>query len=322
MGRKPRPICYSAHFPENEIPMWLRVIASILLVLCAANAQARISTDANPPPSSTIWSGGDLQHQQAFCVFSVFSQQPHATDIIPYSIEAAGPFTLDNGINSIPVTLRWEDTNSGQQQTLTANSTTGEIFSGAISGCPGGDNGTLNLSALASDIQAVPPGLYSRQFSFTATNSGRGKSSAKFTVSVEITIPNSIQVTQIDDIALGTFDGSNNISRSDTLCVYQASGGQYAVTLTGSGNGGAFELISAGSSVPYAVSWNDGNGAQTATAGIPLAGMGNSRSGDPQCNGGASNNATVSVDVLATDMSAATASGTHSGVLTIMVEMQ
>lgn len=302
--------------------MWLRVIASSLLILCTANAPARISTDANPPPFSTIWSGGDLQHQQTFCVLSVFSPQPHATDVIPYSIEAAGPFTLDNGSNSIPVTLRWEDTSSGQQQTLTANSTTAEIFAGAVRGCPGGDNGTLSLGALASDIQAVSPGQYSRQFSFTAANSGKGKPLAKFTVSVEITIPNSIQVTQIDDISLGTFDGSNNISRSDTICVYQANGGQYAVTLTGSGSGGAFELASGGSSVPYAVSWNDGNGAQTASPGIPLPGMVNSHNGDPQCNGGASNNVTVSINVLANDMGAATAAGVHSGVLTIMVEMQ
>ena len=302
--------------------MWLRIIASSLLVLCTANAQAHIRTDPNAFTTTFTWNGGDLNHSFALCVSSVQEPSPQGNTPIDYAVEAQGPFELVSGANSIPVTLAWGDLISGQEVTLQANLSTSEIFTGAARQCPGGNNARLEVHASGTDIQAVPPGTYSNQFNFTATNSGRGKSSTNFTVSVDITIPNSIQITQIDDIALGTFDGSNNISRSDTLCVYQANGGQYAVTLTGSGNGGAFELISAGSSVPYAVSWNDGNGAQTATPGMPLAGMGNSRSGDPQCNGGASNNATVSVDVLANDIGAATSSGVHSGVLTIMVEMQ
>lgn len=302
--------------------MWLRIIASSLLVLCTANAQAHIRTDPNAFTTTFTWNGGDLNHSFALCVSSVQEPSPQGNTPIDYAVEAQGPFELVSGANSIPVTLAWGDLISGQEVTLQANLSTSEIFTGAARQCPGGNNARLEVHASGTDIQAVPPGTYSNQFNFTATNSGRGKSSTNFTVSVDITIPNSIQITQIDDIALGTFDGSNNISRSDTLCVYQANGGQYAVTLTGSGNGGAFELISAGSSVPYAVSWNDGNGAQAATPGMPLAGMGNSRSGDPQCNGGASNNATVSVDVLANDIGAATSSGVHSGVLTIMVEMQ
>lgn len=302
--------------------MWLRLIASSLLVLCSTYTQAHIRTDPNAFDTTSTWGGGDLNHGFNICVSSVQQPNPQGNTPIDYAVEAQGPFELVSGANTIPVTLVWEDLVSGQEVTLQPNSSTAEVFTGAPRYCPGGDNGHLKIHASATDIQAVPPGTYSSQFSFTATNSGGGKSSANFTVSVEIIIPNSIQVTQIDDIALGTFDGSNNISRADTLCVYQANGGQYAVTLTGSGSGGAFELASGGSSVPYAVSWNDGNGAQTASPGIPLPGMGNSHSGDPQCNGGASNNATVTVDVLANDISAATASGVHSGVLTVMVEMQ
>ena len=302
--------------------MWLRIIASSMLLFFTAHAQAHIRTDPNAFTTTFTWNGGDLNHSFELCVSSVQEPNPQGNTPIDYAVEAQGPFEVVSGADSIPVTLSWDDLVGGQAATLQPNLSTAEIFTGAARYCPGGNNARLDVYASGTDIQAVPPGTYTSQFNFTATNSGRGKSSANFTVSVDITIPNSIQVTQIDDIALGTFDGNNNIARSETLCVYQANGGQYAVTLTGSGNGGAFELISAGSRVPYAVSWNDGNGAQTATAGIPLPGMGNSRSGDPQCNGGASNNATVSVDVLATDMSAATASGTHSGVLTIMVEMQ
>lgn len=302
--------------------MWLRVIASTWLVLCSANSQAHIRTDPNAFDTTFTWNGGDLNHAFALCVTSVQQPSPDGNTPVDYAIEAQGPFELVSGASIIPITLSWRDNISGQEETLQANRATAEVFTGATRYCPGGNNARLAVHASATDIQAVPPGIYSNQFNFTATNSGRGKSSANFTVSVEITIPNSIQVTQIDDIALGTFDGSNDISRADTLCVYQANGGQYAVTLTGSGNEGAFELASAGSRVPYAVSWNDGSGAQTASPGIPLTGMGNSRSGDPQCDGGASNNATVSVDVLANDISAATASGVHSGVLTIMVEMQ
>ena len=116
---------------------------------------------------------------------------PQGNTPIDYAVEAQGPFEVVSGADSIPVTLSWDDLVGGQAATLQPNLSTAEIFTGAARYCPGGNNARLDVYASGTDIQAVPPGTYTSQFNFTATNSGRGKSSANFTVSVDITIPNS-----------------------------------------------------------------------------------------------------------------------------------
>lgn len=306
---------------QFRMPLHCRL--ALLLCLLSPMAEARLGVDPQNVNDAATWNGGDVVRTHDFCIRSTQEPNPTGTTIIPYAMTAAAPFNLDSGAATIPVNLVWRDLVTGETETLAPDTTTNEIFTGAVNGCPAGDNGQLEIIVAEADLAAVAPGTYSQTFDLEASNSGGGKSQGKFSVTLDLTVPEAIQVTQVDDINLGTFDGVNDINASDTLCVYRNSGGLYGVTVSGSGTGGDFTVESGGSVIPLTVTWNDGNGAQTLSPGVLLSGLANAYAGDPTCAGGANNNATLGVQVLANDiLSAATVTGTHTGTLTITVEMQ
>lgn len=308
--------------------MMVRLGIAVLVLALAAPGWARMGVDPKNLSQAFTWQSGDVTRNFDFCVLSIQEPNPNkGTTLLPYSVtgevNGTAPFTLESGANTVPVDLIWEDLRDGTTETLSPGVTTAEQFTAGLPNCPNGNNGRLVLNIAQSDLVAVQPGTYSQTFDLTLANSGRGKSSVTAKVTVDLTVPDSIQVTQVDDINLGSFDGVNDVTGSDSLCVYRRSGGQYGVTITGSGTGGAFSLATGGSTIPFSVTWNDGTGAQNVDAGVLLSGLTNTYTAGTKCNGGADNNATLGVQVLANDMrTASTATGTHTGTLTITVEMQ
>lgn len=307
-----------------QVPgMLVRAGFALALALASLPALARLDIDPQAQAGTATWNGGDVSRSFDFCVLSTQEAQPTGTTPVPYAVSAAAPFNLDSGAATVPVTLIWRDLTNGNTRTLAPDTATNEDFTGAPPGCPGGNNGQLEISITEADLASVGPGTYSQTFDLQVTNSGGGKKQANFSVDLDLTLPEAVQITQVDDINLGTFDGVNDINAVDTLCVYRNSGGAYGVTVTGSGNGGAFTVENSGSVIPFSVTWNDGNGAQPVSPGNLIGGLGNSYVGDSSCAGGANNNAILGVQVLANDiLGAATTTGTHTGILTIMVEIQ
>ncbi len=306
----------------------LRLLA-LALILVAPDALARMGSSPKNLSQAFTWSGGDIARNFDFCVFSIAENNPNKGQTpIDYSVTAevngTAAFTLENGAgNTIPVTLDWTDLRVNNTESLSPGVTTAEQFTGGLDGCPNGDNGRLVLTIAESDLVNAVPGTYSQTFDATLRNSGGGKPQSKSSVTVDLTIPDSIQITQVDDISLGTFDGVNDMTGSDSLCVYRRGGGDYSLTITGSGSGGAFTLSGGGDTIPFSVTWNDGAGARSVTSGTLLSGLTNTFTQDTECNGGADNNATLGVQVLANDIQAGTSTiGTHTGSLTITVEMQ
>lgn len=307
--------------------MLRRLIMMLLMLALSNGAVAFISITPASQTDSVNWAGGDLTGNFNFCVLSS-NGFPLFTPAVPYSVtgtvSGATPFTLESGTDSIPVTLEWLHIQQGIRDTLQPGVPTAEIFPGlSFFWCPNGDNGRLIVSITESDLVAAVPGTYSQTFDITVGNSGTGANTDTAQVTLTVTIPDSIQVTQLDDIYLGSFDAVSDLSGSDSLCVFRRGGGPYGVRITGSGPGGAFTLEHNTSSIPFSVTWNDGGGAQPVDPGVLISGLSNAYSGDPQCAGGGANNATVGVQVLASDIAAsATETGPHVGVLTITVEMQ
>lgn len=304
-----------------------RLVICLFMLLMSQSAMAAMFLDPRNANETVIWSGGDLTRTFDFCASSVLEPRPNGTTVIPYAITAevngAAPFTLESGAGSIPVSLSWQDLVLSNSENLAPAVTTAEEFTGALRGCPGGNNGRLVLTIAEADIAAAAPDTYTQTFDITASNSGGGRNNPTASVTFDLTVPDSIQLTQVNDINLGVFDGINDMTGSDSLCVYRRGGGQYGVTITGSGNGGAFTLSNGASTLPYSVTWDDGGGAQAVTSGVLLSGLANTYTAGPDCSGGALNNAILGVQVLATDIAAAaTGVGTHTGTLTITVEMQ
>lgn len=304
-----------------------RLTLVLLGLLVCQPLMARIDLTPKNQNDALVWPGGDVTRNFDFCVPSILENNPNGTTQIPYSVMAevngTAPFTLDSGANSIPVTLAWQDLSLGNSQGLSPGVTTPELFTGALNGCPGGNNGRLVMTIAESDIVSALPGDYTQTFTVNVANSGGGRSQAKSNMGFTLTVPDSIQITQVNDINLGAFDGVNDMAASDDLCVFRRGGGLYGVTILGSGAGGAFTLSSGASTIPFSVTWDDGLGAQAVSPGVLISGLTNTYTQDPYCNGGAANNAILGVQVLANDiLAAASTVGSHTGVLTITVEMQ
>lgn len=314
----------------SEIVNRKRYIEAALtaLLLCVPSLVfARVDIDPRPITWTLNWLGTNLNASQDFCVQSTQGPNPADTTPIPYAVSATVPFVLTNGAgDQIPVSLSWQDLSTASSPVaLISGGTTGNIMTGKIANCPGGNNGRLIMFIDNNDITAVPPGNYTQTFDITVSNTGAGRSSFSDPVTVNLTLPDSIAVTQLDDISLGNYAGVD-MSANESLCVFRAGGAAnsaYGVTMTGSGIGGAFTLQRNASVLPYSVTWNDGSGAAAVTPGALLSARINARPGSLTCNAGANNNATLGVSVLATDVdSQVTEAGYHSGSITILVEMQ
>lgn len=126
-------------------------------------------------------------------------------------------------------------------------------------------------------------------------------------------------INALDDLS-GSWDGiATQIQLTSTHCVAVSNGGEYRVTLTGSGAGGAFQVQSGTKTLAYTVQYRDANIAFAAvTAGTSLTGL---DTGDTNTNNGCSGtNAVAQVRVTFSNTAlAAAAAGVYTGSLTILV---
>lgn len=270
------------------------------------------------------WSGGDVQSSASFCVLSTQEPNPGGNTPTPYNIRGFAPFSLASGANTIPYTLSWQDlyVPASAPVSLTAGVQTTTGFSGAVAGCPLGNNGRLNVLIAQSAVAAAPPGVYSGALLLEAvTVDSQGRKIKQSTVNISLTLPWAIRVSQLNDINLGTFSGVTDLVGSDSLCVYRNSNAPYGVRVSGQGAAGAYVALNGTSQVPLQVSWNDGSGAVALLPGGLLSGRGNVYTAGLDCAGGAANNAVLSVTATAAGMSAVNP-GQYTGILTVTVETQ
>jgi hypothetical protein len=93
---------------------------------------------------------------------------------------------------------------------------------------------------------------------YSATDGTLGATSSG-SVEISLTIPTLVRITDVQNLDLGTFTGSGDLSANDSVCIYtNLEAGTYKITASGDGTGGAFEVKN-GSNVtlPYLVFWND-----------------------------------------------------------------
>jgi hypothetical protein len=138
---------------------------------------------------------------------------------------------------------------------------------------------------------------------------------------VTLDLPALVRISALQDIDLGTFDGTA-LDGSDDVCVWSTTRA-YSITATGDGGGGAFTLTgnTNGDVVAYAVEWADDAGqtsGTTLTSGNAVTGR-TTNATTTDCNGGNDPNATVIVAVAEDDLAAVTADN-YSGTLTLLVE--
>lgn len=158
---------------------------------------------------------------------------------------------------------------------------------------------TLTLSIASSSAIAVTQG------SLGATSTGD--------LLISLDINSLVQVSNLGDIALGTYAGTD-LTGTDNFCVYRNGVGNYAITM--SGDGGVFELSDGGiNTLPYSVDFT--NGATTAlTSTVALTAQTGANTTSTTCAG--VDNVAVAITVANANLAAAPA-GNYTGTLTILV---
>ncbi len=128
---------------------------------------------------------------------------------------------------------------------------------------------------------------------------------------VTIIKENAVQITDVDDINLGTQATlAADATGSDDVCIFSSTG---AYTVTASSANTVLELQDGANSIPYALEW-DGNALSLGTA-TPLA---PADSSSLTCAGSGGTNASFGVTVASADFNAA-APGTYTDTLTFVV---
>lgn len=148
---------------------------------------------------------------------------------------------------------------------------------------------------------------------WAATQGSTGTTSTG-TVDLTVTIGTLARISDLDDLDLGSFTGSGNLSANDDLCVWSSGSSGYNITATGSGTAGAFTLGAGAELVAYTVEWADTSGQ---TTGSSLTGQTTSAT-STDCGGGASPSASLIVEVVESEMLGKSAAA-FGGALTLLV---
>jgi hypothetical protein len=174
----------------------------------------------------------------------------------------------------------------------------------------------MNMPQIGKALAVAALATFAASNAFAAQDGLLGANS-QGSLNIILSIDPLVQISRLNDIALGTFDGTAK-SGADDLCVYSNTGG-YHITATGNGSGSAFELIgTSGATIPYAVEWADSTGASAGIdliASTALTGQGGNFT-TPDCGG--ADNAGVIVTISSTDLALAPADS-YIGVLTLLV---
>ena len=136
---------------------------------------------------------------------------------------------------------------------------------------------------------------------------------------VSLEIVDRVQITNVDNIALGAYSGSGVLSGSTQYCVFRNGGDNYTVTLTT--DTGSFKVSSATTldDINFTAKIDDdadaSNGAavvyNVATAGLV---------GAATTNCGAGDNAAIEVNFAQADLLAASSAADYTATMTILVE--
>lgn len=169
----------------------------------------------------------------------------------------------------------------------------------------------IKLSAIAAAFFSVASAAQQGTLGPTSTGS----------VNISLTIPALVQISGLTDIALGTVNGPFPATGSTPACIYSNNSGNYTVTVTGSGTGGAFTVSGPSpattSTIAYTATWTAGSGAaQSLTAGTKLSGLSGANTTSTNCGG--STNATFAISFSSANIAAAPAGG-YSGTATILI---
>ena len=287
----------------------------------AGTAAANVNIQNIPNIDLGTWTPGmgPATVQEDFCVqsdiFGFFPLQWRAGLADLSGASTATQFRLASTGSSdlVTFTATLVDLRSGISEQLQDRVLTGFDKTGDFANCPNGLNARLEFTFDAPGLEGAGAGLYEGEFLFYAERFGNDTDRFR----LRIRIPELVQISDLDDIPLGLYGGSGDMTGTDSVCVYRNdAAGAYEVQAFGQGASSAFVLEQATDSVPFEVEYDDGNGFASLSAGGAPVSAGNADTNSTACGG--FGNATVRVTVRGAALANADA-GAYSGTLTLSV---
>ncbi len=140
------------------------------------------------------------------------------------------------------------------------------------------------------------------------------------TTDISLTIVDKVQISNMKDIAIGTYGGTGDLTPSTSFCVYRNGGDDYKLTL--SADTGAFQLDSATalSSIPFTVKVDDDLDASDGEATTYNTETSVALSGAATTNCGGSDNASMQLTFAEANLQAAPTANDYQATMTVFVE--
>ena len=144
-------------------------------------------------------------------------------------------------------------------------------------------------------------------------------------IGISATIPASVQISKLSDMAFGTLDPSTATQLTENPCVWSNTTTKgYTITANGSGTANAYTLSNGTTTVGYGVQWSGTSGVSSGT--VLAAGTASpfvSTATSPVCASGPATSASLIVTFSTAQMQAAVGSSTaYNGTLTLIVAPQ
>lgn len=176
----------------------------------------------------------------------------------------------------------------------------------------------VNVSSLSSKLAFVfLCGISSA--AFAASDGSKGADSTG-SAEVSTNVPGKIQITNLSDIDLGTWNTGNQSGSASGICVWSTLR-QYSLTATGSLAGNAFGVTNGEATettIPFSVEWTNGSDAAIPiVAGQKVSNL-SAVSKSANCNGANDETSTLAVSILEADLEAAIADN-YTGTVTLFV---
>jgi hypothetical protein len=304
---------------------WQRGLAVLFFGMTSLSSHAVIQISGLDDISLGSWTGsGGLIGSDTYCVIST---RGSGSQRVSYNVGAYGPH-YSNGYfylqrvgssSRLPISFKWTG-NRGGTYTMrdypSTNFYTGNQY-GARSCSEANSVARIDIEVSASALGSAQAGIYRGNFQIDAYQAGTPYHTTIRSFVVEI--PELVQITQLDDIDLGHYDGANDKVAEESICIFRNGGGDYRLRASGgNGSNDPFILNNGVNTLPYEVAVREGS--QPFVQRNPGQSLNNlSGSRYKNCNG--STNADVRITVRNTAMQAATP-GSYNGVLYLTAEPQ
>lgn len=137
---------------------------------------------------------------------------------------------------------------------------------------------------------------------------------------VSLSVGTGVQISSVNDIALGAYSGTGNLSGQSTYCVHKVGGTNYQITLTT--DQASFQVFSATTTdtIAFSVLVDDDIDASVGGAAIAYNTASGSLVGHTAANCGGNDNAAMQVSFIEANLQAVSSANDYQATVTMLVE--